>query len=112
MSRRGVLRLLDGYLEVSDALLQGELEVVGSIEDVSRMMLAIEILLDAAARTPELQDLATAFRRDPCRPHEGELWREHCVARDGVTASSPAELRLLSRLGLLRDAIDTTDQFA
>lgn len=102
-SRRTVLRLLDGYVEVSAALLGGELEMTGTIDDVGRMAMAIEIILDVSARSPELQRLARDFRADPCHPVERELWRD-APRRPSLTSSSPAELVLLARLGLLDGA--------
>lgn len=99
-TRRTVLRLLDGYLEASAALLSGELELMGTIGDVTRMATAIEIVLDASTRIPELPKLAQVFRGDPCHPTEHELWRGP-VPRTSLTASTTAELALLARLGLL-----------
>jgi hypothetical protein len=98
-SRRTTLRLLDGYVEVSEAVVLGELELTGTIDGVTRMGMAIEIVLDVAARAPALQALARDFRDDPCRPAERELWR---TPRPNMplTSSSDAELALLSRLGL------------
>lgn len=66
--RQTVLELLAGQLEVHDAILDGRLDVVGEIDDVERMFMAIEILLDASARSPRLQALADDFRTDPCQP--------------------------------------------
>jgi hypothetical protein len=65
--RATTLELMDGYLEVTDAILDGRLDVTGTVDDVERMFLAIEILLDVAARAPALQDLAADYRADPCR---------------------------------------------
>lgn len=59
-----VLALLDGYLEVEAAILNGRLRVFGAPEDTTRMFAAIEILLDASPRTPTLQILAARFRRE------------------------------------------------
>jgi hypothetical protein len=91
-----VLALLDGHLEVTDAILGGRLRVTGKAEDIAKMFIAIEILLDASPRVPELQRLAGRFRRE----------RLGFSLRDRVsgpqTSSSPeSEIALLSRLGLL-----------
>ena len=87
------LDLLDGYLEVTDAILDGRLEAKGDVEAVGRMFLAIEILIDVASRAPGLQDLAADFRSS----HLGE---KH--VRASPTASvDRAERLLLGRLDLL-----------
>jgi hypothetical protein len=57
-----VLAVLNGYLEITEAVLDGRLEVYGEVEDVFRMFLAIEILLDGSSRIPSLQVLANTFR--------------------------------------------------
>jgi hypothetical protein len=93
--RATTLELLDGYLEVTDAILDGRLDVTGTVDDVERMFLAIEILLDVAARAPALQDLAADYRADPCR----EPRRAPPPPRPEPTGDS--ERALLDRLGLL-----------
>src|SRR2546423_2982050 len=62
--RATVLALLAGRVEVIDAILTGRLEVAGPAEAVSRIFIAIEIILDAAPRTPSLQALAREFVED------------------------------------------------
>lgn len=47
-----VIDLLDGAIEVPDAILDGRLRVTGALEEIARMFQAIEILLDASPRTP------------------------------------------------------------
>lgn len=59
-----VLALMDGYLEVVDAVLNGLLEVYGAPEDITRIFIAIELLLDASPRTPSMQALAARYRRE------------------------------------------------
>jgi hypothetical protein len=59
-----VLAILDGVVEVSDAILDGHLRVTGAATDIARMFIAIEILLDASARVPELERLADRFRAE------------------------------------------------
>src|SRR4029453_12151198 len=67
-----VLDLLDGHLEVVDAILDGRLAVRGATDALARMFTAIEILLDAAPRVPALQALAAHFRRHS-PPASGDL---------------------------------------
>jgi len=66
-----VLDLLDGHLEVTDAILDGRLAVRGATDALARMFTAIEILLDASPRVPSLQALAAHFRRHG-RPAAGD----------------------------------------
>jgi hypothetical protein len=61
---RHVLDILNGYLEVNQAILSGRLLVQGEVEDLNRIFIAIEILLDASPRTPALQQLAVRFARE------------------------------------------------
>ena len=93
--RATTLELLDGYLEVTDAILDGRLDVTGTVDDVERMFLAIEILLDVAARAPALQDLAADYRADPCREPR------RASPPPLAVASPESERALLDRLGLL-----------
>ena len=58
-----VLALLDGRLEVVQAVEWGLLDAVGSPDAVIRIFHAVELLLDAAARVPALRVLADEFRR-------------------------------------------------
>jgi hypothetical protein len=97
--RATTLELLDGYLEVTDALLDGRLHVLGSVDDVDRIFLAIEILLDAAARAPGLQDLADAYRAHPGR----ESRRSPPAPTAAPERVDPTEQAMLERLGLLPD---------
>lgn len=97
-----VLKLLDGELETSGAILGGRLHVLGSDDDVARMFMAIEILLDASPRTPSLQALADRFMSD-------RRVRPAGAAPDFAPVSwypfgvGPGESQLLSRLDLLPD---------
>jgi hypothetical protein len=102
--RSTVLGVLDGYLEVTDAVLDGRLRVLGPPENVTRMFQVIEILVDGAVRIPELQSLAADFRRDPCRESPGlsPAPRPRQTAWF-PTERSDAEQGLLARLGLLSD---------
>jgi hypothetical protein len=57
-----VVALLDGRLEVHAAIVDGRIDITGSVDDVNRILCAIEILLDASPRVPALQQLAADFR--------------------------------------------------
>jgi hypothetical protein len=98
-----VLKLLNGYLEVSDAILSGRLRIFGEAEDIIRMFMAIEILLDAAPRTPALQSLAARFLNERCS-------HRRPPAPDGARVSwypfraKTSELKLLEDLDLLPDS--------
>jgi hypothetical protein len=96
--RAATLELMDGYLEVTDAILDGRLDVTGTVDDVERMFRAIEILLDVAARAPRLQDLAADYRADPCRAPR------RSPPPPPPAATGESERALLERLGLLPDA--------
>jgi hypothetical protein len=98
-----VLALLNGYLEVSDAIFSGRLRVFGEAESIIRMFMAIEILLDAAPRTPALQSLAARFANDkrsqrlPSTPDGARVSWYPFRAKEN-------ELKLLEDLDLLPDA--------
>lgn len=93
-----VCALLSGELEVSEAILNGALTVHGDIEQVNRMLHAIEILLDASPRCPMLQQLGEEFRREARCCDRGA-----CIPRVAwyPFAASSGELDLLARYGLL-----------
>jgi len=97
-----VLDLLDGYVEVPDAILDGRLQISGEPEDVVRMLVAIEILLDASPRTPALQALASRFQW-------ARRTGKHSPAFGGggswyPFSSGAGERELLARLDLLPEA--------
>src|SRR5262249_15609856 len=97
---RTVLDLLNGYLEVNEAIVSGRLEVSGDVNDVSRMFLAIDILLATSSCSPELQELARSFEAD----HEtrGARWRGPSQGRGyDLFADRDAHRSLLARLDLL-----------
>lgn len=96
-----VLDVLDGVLEVSDAIHRDRLHVVGAADSVSRMFVALEILLDASARGPDLQRIAAQFRADPCHQRVLEAHAEVGQLGKYPQAVSDAELELLASLGLL-----------
>lgn len=99
--RATVLDLLDGHVEVEDAILDGRLHVTGAVDDVARIFAAIEILLDGSARAPALQRLARDFRADPCRPPPEPAVGRSRPAPWHPTGPDPDELALLARLDLL-----------
>jgi hypothetical protein len=99
--RQTVLDLLDGYLEVTDAILDGRLLVVGDTDDTARMFAAIEILLDGSTRIPPLQELARDFRADPCREPRRPPRRRSRPSPWHPTGGDPAELSVLDRHDLL-----------
>lgn len=96
-----VLDLMDGYVRPREAILDGRLDASGTVEDVNRMFVAIEILLDAAPRSPALQKVARRFRNDPCRSRAEHPRRDASAARTYPSRLGPAEESVLRRLGLL-----------
>ena len=89
---------MDGHLEVSDAISAGRLDLAADVNAVAAMFAAIEILLDASSRSPELQALAREFRerpgrrppRGPVRGRGGATPRPaETVAAQGARASDP-----------------------
>jgi hypothetical protein len=102
-SRSTTLDLLGGYLEVTTAVLDGRLDLVGTIDDIAAMGQAIEILIDGAARLPALQRLARDFDDDPCRSRPA-LPASGPVPRRTTFYADPPDLterQLLARLKLL-----------
>jgi hypothetical protein len=99
--RNTVLDMLDGYIEVTDAILEGRLAVSGETEDVARMFVALEILLDGSTRIPPLQQLARDFRDDPCRPARGAPKRRSRATAWHPIGDDPAERSVLVRHDLL-----------
>ncbi|MDM7853547.1 hypothetical protein [Cellulomonas alba] len=98
-SRGTVVDVLAARVEVRDAVLTGDVEVVGTVAEVAAMIAVIEIVLDAAMRAPALQALAdelVAAVGAPTGPGRAPVpWYPDEIA--------PAELRLLRALGLLAD---------
>jgi hypothetical protein len=93
-----VLALLRGDIEVAEAILNESLVVHGEIEQINRMFLAIEILLDAVPRCPALQKLSGQFVSEaPQSPAKAVApranWYRFAVISD--------ELDFLNRYGLL-----------
>jgi hypothetical protein len=98
-SRSTVVDVLAARVEVRDAVLAGDVEIVGSVAEVAAMVAIIEIVLDAAMRAPALQALAdelVAAVGSPTGPARPPVpWYPDEIA--------PAELRLLRGLGLVAD---------
>jgi hypothetical protein len=88
--------LLDGWIEVSEAIIAGDIEATGTVDDVARLFHAVEILLDGATRAPAMQSLAERILSEP-RTRRAVPVR----TRLDLTTSSLAELALLRRLDLV-----------
>lgn len=89
--RATTMAMMDGLLEVEEAIVSGRLEMRGDVEGVNRIGMAIDILIDASTRVPPLRDLARRFMRDST-----------AVAAVPDTINDDAtEIALLARLGLL-----------
>jgi len=88
-----VIALLDGRLDLTEALRNGHAAVQGRVEDLTAMLHAIEILLDVATRVPAMRSVAAAFR--------ASLTPEPLDLGDApAPATADEELRMLRRLGL------------
>lgn len=94
-----VLDVLNGYLEVNAAILNGRLEVHGKTEDVSRIFVAIDILLDVSPRSPALQALARRFEAE--RETRTVRWHAASNGPNGQFPDRETQDRLLARLDLL-----------
>jgi hypothetical protein len=88
-----VLAILDGGLEVTEAVERGLVQAAGSPEAVVRMFHAIELILDASARVPALRRLADDFRREAGASLAGAI-------PERPRPPGALELRLLDRLGV------------
>jgi hypothetical protein len=105
--RRTVLDLLAGRLEASAAILDGLIKVEGTPDAVAAMLLIIEIVLDAAPRSPALQMLADEFVNDRS---SRQAYAPGAGSRPQLTTwypvtGAPAEDRVLARLDLLPDGL-------
>ncbi len=87
-----VLGILAGEVEVATAVERGLLDVAGSPDAVTRMLHAIELLLDGSARVPALRRLADRFVA------EAGTSPIPLPAETDITAT---ELSMLQQLGLL-----------
>ena len=95
-----VLDLLNGDLEVVDAVLSGRLRVVAETVDIGRIFSSIEIILDAAPRTPALQELAARFQKERFQ-HARQSRTASRLVEWYPFSSSQEEIDLLARLDLL-----------
>jgi hypothetical protein len=91
-----VLDLLDGRQELADAVAWGRISATGSPEAINMILHAIEILLDASTRVPQLRALSAEFRAG--RPADLNSRPNPPSALAGET-----EEELLARLDLLPD---------
>jgi hypothetical protein len=96
-----VLALLDGSLEVSEAILNDAIEIKGELEQINRMFQAIEIILDASPRCPELQQLSRAFVEGRRASSVGGNSMSFGYANWYPFAVLPEERKLLARYDLL-----------
>jgi hypothetical protein len=96
--RQTVLDILDARLEVVEAIMLGRLHITGEVEEINRIILAIEILLDASARNPALQELAEQLHAEsvPRRPWPAPARKSWYPFQAG-----PSEQEMLRRLSLL-----------
>ncbi len=104
--RATVFDLMDGHLEVSDAISTGRLDVVAEVDAVAVMFTAIEILIDASSRSPELQALAREFREHSGGEPPVRAVRGHPGAVRPAEGVATHESALLARLDLLPDGDD------
>lgn len=94
-SSRVVVDLLEGRTEVAAAFHDGSIEATGHRQSVTRIFHAVEILLDASSRVPEMRRLADEFRSQ--HGSSAVSAASHGAPDDGLDR----EHRLLERLGLL-----------
>jgi hypothetical protein len=93
-----VLDLLESRIEASAAIRSGRVEVRGTTENVDRLFVAIEILIDVSTRTPSIQRLSERFRSEfsrrtpPLTSRDPSWYPSQC---------SPQEYEMLARLDLL-----------
>jgi hypothetical protein len=98
--RSTVVAILAGFLELSDAITDGRLDLRGTTDDVIDMCAAIEVLIDASTRIPELQALARDFRGDP-KTGPFKARRNLAEHRSLINQVAEAEVALLRHYRLL-----------
>lgn len=98
-TRAAVLALLDARLDATDALRLGYVTATGGHEAVTRILGAIELLLDAATRNPALRAVARSYRQAGAAPPPPRAPDPDAGAR-----AAAAEHVVLHRLGLLDGA--------
>jgi hypothetical protein len=101
--RETTLALLAGEAELTDTIVSGQLDAHGEVEDLARIFIAIEILLDASSRSPLLQELAREFENDPCRAARAPWAQRRALMHSPVDPDRrpESERLMLSRLDLL-----------
>lgn len=100
-SRATCLALLDGRLELTDAILDGQIEVHAPADRAVRLIAIVEILIDAATRVPALRALADEFR-DSCRVDVRAPFLLHARSTPFGPCELPeSQISLLARLDLL-----------
>ncbi len=93
-----VREIVDGQLEITDAIIEGRIEVSGDAAGVAPILFAVEILLDVSTRVPALRALAADFH-GPSNTFPVSLPESE---REG---GGDRELQLLARLDLLPDGV-------
>jgi len=101
-TRAVVLALLNGEMEVTTAVIDGHLELTGSVDAVIRIGHALEILLDVSARSPDMQALARNFHAGIGRPTVEPIGDAARQRRTAFYPDRPSrrEREMLARLGL------------
>lgn len=97
--RPTVVAILAGFLELSEAITDGRLDLRGTTDDVIDMCAAIEVLIDASTRIPELQALVRDFRSDP-KTGPFKARRDLSEHRASIKQVAEAEIALLRRYRL------------
>jgi hypothetical protein len=95
-----VVALLAGHREVTDAILDGDLEVRGSVEAVAAMFAAVDILIDCATRLPRLRELSEWYVREHSDPAPTTSLRRRRATAWPPQLVDSDEDELLERLGL------------
>lgn len=86
--------LLNGEIELNQAIIDGKIEIRSSMDDALWMYRVVELLLDGASRVPRLRQLTREF----CANSEHRT--SHPDFTSWSTGASIAELAMLERLGL------------
>jgi hypothetical protein len=91
--------LLDGEIELNQAVVDGRIDIRSSIDDALWMYRVVELLLDGSSRVPRLRELKRQFYGDSPSPDsrpEFTGW---------VIGASNAERSMLERLGLTTTSV-------
>ncbi|WP_253746453.1 MULTISPECIES: hypothetical protein [unclassified Ruegeria] len=98
-NRITVTALLQGYMEISEAIAQDQIRLRGTADEVMAICAIIEVLVDASTRVPALQRLAAAFLQITGQETVRASRRARAAA---ARAQAEKERALLQREGLLR----------